>query len=98
MSIRFYAMIPEMEQAVTRLAQCAADFSNATEATKAAADTLAAHWEGDARNAFVAEQENVIAYFVQMLQLVIEHMERISKASRAYTETDAEGARALRAV
>ena len=98
MAIRIYAIIPDMNLAVSKLTTDVTDFSAATQATKEAADTVAAGWEGDAREAFVTEQREAIPYYNEMAQLVNDYIGKVRSASKAYTTTDAEGARILRAV
>jgi len=98
MAIRIYAVIPDMGSAVSKLTKDVSDFSTATQQTKAAADTVAAGWEGDAREAFVAEQQEAIQYYAEMAQLVNEYIGKLRSASEAYTSTDAQCARILRSV
>jgi WXG100 family type VII secretion target len=98
MAIRLYAVIPEMDRTVILLNEDISRFTEATENTKQAADTVAAGWEGDAREAFVREQEEAIGYYREMARLVTEYREKVGKASKAYTDTDARCAKLLRAV
>ena len=60
--------ISELEAAANNLKAAVENYGQATTATKAAADTVSAGWEGDAREAFVAEQENAIQWYRQVAE------------------------------
>ena len=98
MAIRLYAVIPEMDTAVSKLDRAIDEFTSAVQTTRSAADTVAAGWEGDAQVAFVAEQAEALQYYEQMSQLVTEFTNKVQEASKAYTDTDHQCAGILRAV
>ena len=98
MAIRIYAVLPEMEQAAGRLTAEAEEFRIATEGTRNAADALTRGWEGDAREAFVTEQQEAIAWYQQMNQLMLDHSKKLREAAQTYADTDAQCAQLLRSV
>jgi WXG100 family type VII secretion target len=96
MAIRIHAILSEMDHAASRLTSGLADFSAATQNTKSAADRLASGWEGDARDAFVTEQDEAIRFYTEMAKLVSDYTARIVEAANAYRDTDAACAKILR--
>ena len=98
MGIRVYAVIPEMENAANRLDTHVSEFRTATEATRSAAETVAAGWEGDSKEAFAAEQKEAISFYELMSSLMTEYSGKIRLAAKTYTDTDAQCAKILRSV
>lgn len=84
----FNVTISEVRNAASKLQAALADFEQATNNTKAAADTLCSMWEGDARNAFAAEQEKNVAWFGQMAKIVETYISALNVAAEAYTILD----------
>lgn len=76
--------ISEVRSAATKLQQSLAEFGSATNATKAAADYLCDSWEGDARDAFAAEQERVVQWFHEMEQIVETYINALNTAANVY--------------
>lgn len=72
------------------------EFITATDKTRIAAETVLAAWQGDARNAFAAEQEKNIQTYQQMARHMQDYIKAINDAQNAYTDTDANCARLLR--
>lgn len=87
----FQVTISEVRAAANKLQQALADFEQATNNTKAAADNLCAGWEGDARNTFAAEQEKTVAWFRQMAEVVDTYINALETAAKIYEQFDVDG-------
>lgn len=92
----FGVTISELKAAADKLNAAVEEYGNATSATKAAADTLAAGWEGDARNTFVEEQENAIQWYQKVAQAVQVYIAAIRAAAALYETFDIEGVNLIR--
>lgn len=92
----FGVTISELRAAADKLNTAVEEYGNATNATKAAADTLAAGWEGDARNTFVEEQENAIQWYQKVAQAVQVYIAAIRAAAALYEAFDIEGVNLIR--
>lgn len=98
MAIRFMAVTNEMEFAAKKLEKEADAFRIAIRNTRSAAERLTSNWEGDARETFVAEQEEAIRWYEEMTDLVTEYKEKVRRAAEEYAATDHQCADILRAV
>lgn len=83
--------ISELQGAATKVSQSNESFREAAAALKAAADELAGTWEGTAHDAFVAEQQQIDAWYKQMAECVDAYVDSMKNAAEAYLRTDAEG-------
>jgi len=83
--------ISELEAAASKLTAAVEDYGTATNATNAAAETVAAGWEGDARNAFAEEQANAVRWYQQVAQAVNVYISEIKAAAAIYGALDIEG-------
>ena len=98
MSYKIHAVISEMNDAARTLDKVTEEFADAVSRTKQAASRLTDGWEGDARNAFVEEQEEAFAYYQLVNEKAKEHAELLRKAAKIYKETDEQAARILQDV
>ena len=55
---------------------------------KSAAEALANNWEGDARDAFVAEQLKATTWLEKMIQIINEMVATIDKVNDTYTNVE----------
>ncbi|MDO5377595.1 MAG: WXG100 family type VII secretion target [Clostridia bacterium] len=94
--MNFKVTISEVRECANKLQTALADFDTATNNTKAAADSLASMWEGDAREAFVAEQEKTIAWFQKMSQVVETYIKALEAAASVNEAFDIEGVNLIR--
>jgi WXG100 family type VII secretion target len=92
----FKVTISELKAAADKLQTAVNDYGAATEATKAAADTVAAGWEGDARNTFVEEQEQAIAWYKAVANAVSVYIAAIKAAAALYEALDVQGVNIIR--
>lgn len=95
-TMNFKVTISEVRECATKLQTALADFDTATTNTKTAADNLASMWEGDAREAFVAEQEKTVAWFQKMSEIVKTYIKALENAASAYEAFDIEGINLIR--
>lgn len=72
--------------------ECARAYEGAVVKAKAATDALTAQWEGEAREAFVREQEQVVEWYHKMVELADIVAQALSSAAASYetVDTDAE--------
>lgn len=96
MASRIEVTISELQSAASKISEYAADYQSAADSLKAAADELAATWEGDSQVAFVAEQEAAYEWYKKMATLCEEYARSMSTAAQRYQETDAEAATTIR--
>lgn len=78
--------IAELTQAVNEMNQAAETYEEAVNSAKATAEELASNWEGDARDAFVAHQENAYDFYKKMLDVVREMIDIVKQAIQKYQE------------
>lgn len=64
------------------------DYRDAVRQAKAAGDELAAEWEGEAREAFVAEQEKAYQWHIEMIDIVVAIIIAINGAKKSYEEVE----------
>jgi WXG100 family type VII secretion target len=94
--MKFGVTISELESAASKLTAAVEDYGAATQATKAAADTVAAGWEGDAQKTFVEEQENAIKWYNQVAQAVNVYISAVKAAAAVYKQLDIDGVNLIR--
>ena len=58
------------------------------EGCKKAADVLAQNWSGDARDAFVAEQQRSTSWLEQMIAIIGEVINTIDKVNQTYSNVE----------
>lgn len=78
----------ELAQAANEMNQAAEIYREAVETCKTTAADLASKWEGDAKEKFVAQQENAYSWHQQILQVVRQMAEVINKAIEMYSEME----------
>ena len=78
----------ELLQAANQMNQAAEIYEEAVETAKGAANDLASKWEGAAKDAFVAHQENAYSWYKQILNVVREMVQIIRKAVDLYNQME----------
>ena len=96
MSLSFRVVKSELAVSARALERQLESFRASTEQTRNAADELGNMWEGDARNAFVAEQDHNLELYRQMERAVADFIAAMKEAEVRYSETDSTCARILR--
>ncbi len=97
MASRIEVTISELQSAASKITQYAADYLSAADSLKAAADELAATWEGDSQIAFVAEQQAAYDWYKKMAAICEEYANSMNTAAQRYIDTDSEAASTIRA-
>lgn len=80
--------ISELIQAAREINQAVETYNQAVETAQSAAADLASKWEGDARDAFVASQENAYSWHQKIMAVVREMIGVIQKIAQLYQETE----------
>ena len=78
----------ELIQAANEMNKAMETYKEAVESAKQAAADLASKWEGAAKDAFVAHQQNAYNWHSKIIQVVIEMINVIRKAIDLYNETE----------
>ena len=78
----------QLRQVSAQIRQANSIIDSAKKGADAAAEQLAANWEGDARDAFVAEQLKTKAWWEQMIQVINEIAATIDKVNSAYSNVE----------
>lgn len=78
----------DLVSAEVKIQQALADYREAVRQAKAAGDELAAEWEGEAREAFVAEQEKAYQWQIKMIDIVKAVILAIKGACQKYREAE----------
>jgi len=84
--------ISELVGAANSIKQANENFRTAAQAMKQASQALADEWSGDARDAFVAEQEQIDSWYVTMAEVVDTFIAAMQQSANDYNETDSEAA------
>ena len=87
----FKVTISELRKAANDLRSAVEAYGEATNATKSAADTVAAGWEGDSKVAFVEEQENAVQWYRQVANAVNVYIAALNAAASVYEVLDIQG-------
>lgn len=88
--------ISELQNAASKISQSNEALRETAAALKAAADDLASAWEGNAREAFVAEQEQIDAWYKQMAECVETYVGTMKTAAQKYVNTEAEAVKLIK--
>jgi len=78
----------ELLQAANQINQAVETYEEAVETCKSAAADLASKWEGEAKEAFVAFQENAYSWWRQMIQIVRNMISVIRKVIDLYNQME----------
>lgn len=78
----------KLTAAEVEIIQAVAAYKEAANKAKAAGDALAAKWEGDAREAFVAEQENAYRWHISISDIVSAFAETLKSVASRYEEAE----------
>ena len=97
MASRSEVTISELQSASSKITQYAAEYQSAADSMKAAADELAATWEGDSQVAFVAEQQRAYEWYKKMAGICEQYAQSMNVAAEGYQSADAEAASIIRA-
>lgn len=88
--------ISELSNAANSIKQANENFRQANEAMQQAAQALAEEWSGDARDSFVAEQEQIDGWYKTMAEVVDAFVAQMNQTVNDYNETDNEAANAIK--
>lgn len=94
----FKVVTDELRGAARKIEECLQAYEQANASAKTAADDLAARWEGDARNAFVEEQQKAFEWYAKMTALIRTYAAAMEKAAKTYDTADDEAARIIKSV
>ena len=78
----------ELIQAASEMNQAMETYEEAVEAAKTAAADLASKWEGAAKDAFVAQQENAYSWHKQIISIVTQMIGVIRKVVDVYNQME----------
>lgn len=70
MSMVLLVQAIELAQAAMKMNEALENYRESTKAAKAAAEDIASKWEGAAKDAFVADQENAYNWYVSIADVV----------------------------
>lgn len=76
--------IAHLQAAAAQMRQAQQTYSQAIDEVKAAAADLSSKWEGDGRDAFVADQEMAYQYYRNLCTLVLGIIDEIGKIAQRY--------------
>lgn len=77
----------ELEACCRKLQQAIDYYNEAIEMTRAAAEELAANWEGDAKDAFVSDQQEALRWYGGLRDVAAAVVDAIRQNSRRYSDT-----------
>ena len=86
----------ELVGATNSIKQANEAFRQAANAMKQAAQALAEEWSGDARDAFVAEEEQIDSWYATMAEVVDGYIAAMQQTAADYEETDTAAANAVK--
>jgi WXG100 family type VII secretion target len=78
----------QLRQVSAQIRQANSIIDSAKKGCEAAASELAANWEGEARDAFVAEQLNAKTWLEKMIEIINELVNLIDKVNSAYSNVE----------
>ena len=81
--------ISELQSAAGKIAKANETFREAVAAVKTASEALGDVWEGTARDAFVAEQQQIDKWYNMMSECVDQYVASMNTAASEYLNTDA---------
>jgi WXG100 family type VII secretion target len=79
----------QLRQVAAQLREANSIIESAKAGAESAATELASNWEGDARDAFVAEQVRAKTWITQMISIVLEISVTIDRINSQYTDLEA---------
>ena len=88
--------ISELSNAANSIKQANENFRQANEAMQQAAQALAEEWSGDARDSFVAEQEQIDSWYKTMAEVVDGFVNAMNQSVTDYNDTDSEAANVIK--
>lgn len=95
MSTRLSVTVSELRSAAAKLSNELSNYTEANSRAQTAANNLAGMWEGDAHDAFVAEQSTYAPLFQRIIEAVQGHIDFLNNAASAYEELDAANTTAI---
>lgn len=78
----------QLRQVSAQIRQANDTINSVKQGVEAAANDLASKWEGEARDAFVAEQLNAKTWLEKMIGIIGEMISTIDKVNAAYSNVD----------
>ncbi len=88
MSMVLLVQVAELTAAAANMNQAMESYREATNNVKAAAADLASKWEGAARDAFVADQENAYNWYVSLTDVVFAIIEEARRCIDRYRDAE----------
>ena len=88
--------ISELSNAANSIKQANENFRQANEAMQQAAQARAEEWSGDARDSFVAEQEQIDSWYKTMAEVVDGFVNAMNQSVTDYNDTDSEAANVIK--
>lgn len=88
MAGRLEVTVSELQSTASGIEQYAADYENAVNNLRAAAEGLAATWEGDSQVAFVTEQERAFGWYLNMADICRQYAATLRQAAQRYGTAD----------
>lgn len=92
MENRIEVSIPELRGAATKIRDAATEYLRLADQLNAAANELAATWEGESQVAFETEQNRAYEWYKKMGTLSQEYAQSMDAAANRYEQADDEAA------
>lgn len=80
--------VAKLAIAEAEIQKALAEYRQTVQTVKAAGDSLAANWEGDAQKAFVVEHENAYKWHMSIMDIVMSYINTIKQTAEKYTSAD----------
>lgn len=90
MSFRLIMDIMHASAAQAEMVKAIQAYQESTEAVKAAADEIASQWEGDAKEAFVENENNAYNFYVGIREVAMGGAEAVRKIIENHADTEAQ--------
>jgi len=90
MASKFEAQAQGMREAAKKLQTEAQSYETASNGAMTAANTLCGQWAGDARDAFMDEQNRAKNWYKQMADLLRDYASALNVAAQKYETADAQ--------
>ena len=88
MGMKLFVQMVELLQASAKMNEAMERYNEAKEAVQKAAETLASNWEGDAREAFWANQQEAYGWYSQIMLVVLEIIDLVKKVAQEYRDAE----------
>lgn len=88
MSMTLLVQVAELSAAAAKMNEAMETYRQATGDVKAAAADIASKWEGAAKDAFVADQDNAYNWYVSLTDVVFAIIEEAQRCIERYREAE----------